>query len=307
MSNATEEQEDKELKEMEDQLLAAEAAVKQAAPPPEPSPAPAPSPAPEATPSDEPSVTQTQSTPEKPTQDDPMEWAKKKGLKTPEDIVRALQQKEQEFHKRNQAGHPGYQDIEGAQPPPPQPQWRPQPVYPQQPNYGYQPQPQFDARRLASQYDLQPEDFEKVARVSADMTRAGLEQLQTQFNQKLEAIERHNSRQNELMSLMQDPAFRDETVQREMHSVLDADPAIFQRERNPNVYAYRMALGNLYRKQLQQGFVPAQTNRPPVTAGGGNGSANTAPQKITDSVFNSWTDAEQDAYMKSNGRVVPKR
>ena len=112
------------------------------------------------------------------------------------------------------------------------------------------------------------------------------------------------------MRLMQDPAFRDERVQAEIHAVLDADPSIFQRERNPHVYAFNQALTNMTRKQLQQGAGNGHTtptNMPPVTAGGGNGSASSGPVRVSEKDFARWSVKDQEAFITSNGRIVPKR
>lgn len=316
MSNETETQEDQELKEMEQQLMEAEANKTQAAvvveEPPTPSPESPPSPAPEPVPAPAPV---TPSSTEKP-KDDPLKWAEGKGLKSPEDMARALQQKEIEFHKRNQAGHPGYRDFTPdpaviPPPPPPPPNWQPQPQgygYPPPPNYGYQ-QPPVDPRQIASEYGMLPEDFDKVARLSADMTRAALNRERQRWEREIGDIRRTTERSDELMALMQDPAFRDNGVQREIHAVLDSDPAIFQRERKPHTYAFERALSNLARKQLQQGITRdiETPNKPPVTAGGGNGSAHTEPFVVTEAVFNTWTVKQQEEYLLSNGTKIPKK
>jgi hypothetical protein len=247
--------------------------------------------------------------------DDPLKWAEKKGFKTPEDMARALLQKEQEFHKSRQQ-----KEREAQQQTPPPPAWQPRPDMggfpPPPPVYGYPPQPpRIDDREIAAQLfpNMNPDDAKvfipamfEVANAAARRERFALEQ---QFGPQLGEIRRSSQRNNELMSLMQDPAFRDERVQREVHAVLDSDPSLFQREGTYSV-AFEKALSNMARKQLQQGVTPetnTPTNRPPVTAGGGNGSAFTAPQPVTEALFNSWTDAEQDAYVKSAGRIVPKR
>jgi hypothetical protein len=127
------------------------------------------------------------------------------------------------------------------------------------------------------------------------------------FEGELSGIRRQTERSAEFQELMQDPAFVDPKVQAEMREVLK-DGSLFQRGGRVYTAALQIAVGNLYRKQLQQGSpATANHNNPPVTAGGGNGSANTQPRKITEAVFNSWTDEEQDAYMKSGGKAIPKR
>ena len=317
MSNeAAVEEAQRELDEMEQQLTQAAEAEKEKAEQPEKietlqalPPDPIPSHAPEPTTQPEATVTQQPSDAEKP-KDDPMEWARKKGFKSPEDMARALLQKEQEFHQSRQK-----QNGQQQQPPaPPMPTWQPAPdmgygnAYPPPPMPFYQ--PPVDVRRLASSYEMLPEDFDKVARVAADLTRAAIEQERTRWNSEMSSIRRTTERNNEVMTLMQDPAFRDERVQREIHAVIDSDPTIFQR---PGAYssAFEKALGNLARKQLQQG-VTQETghqngNTPPVTAGGGNGSANVGPRKVTEREFNSWPVKDQEAFLLSNGRTVPKK
>jgi hypothetical protein len=236
-----------------------------------------------------------------------LKWAEKKGFKTPEDMARALLQKEREFHDQRQKKE--------AETPPPPPAWNPQPQYGYPPanGYGYPPPlPQApNLRALAARYPkLDPDDFETLAPMVADIAKAAAAQERARYEVEIADIRRTTARQNELMQLMQDPAFRDERVQDEIHAVLDADPTIFQRERNPHVAAFQKALGNMARKQLQQGTTngnAAPTNMPPVTAGGGNGSAYTGPIKITEKDFARWSVKDQEAFINSNGRIVPKR
>lgn len=324
MSNETIEKEDQELEELRKQIeQKAEEEKEQASKPVEPEPThpePATSPASDVPASDPAPVTPNTSQPEQSQtatgKDDPTEWAKKKGIETYDDAVRALQQKEIEFHKRNQAGHPGYRDINGDKPVV-QPAWQPAP----QMGYGYQqppvymPQPRMNPREIAPYYpQLAPEDVERVMPLVMDaaevISNRKMAALRQEFGGQVSEIQRTTMRNNELMQLMQDPAFRDNRVQREVHAVLDSDPSIFQRERTPYAYAYEKALANMTRKQLQQGFDAGKETlglKPPVTAGGGNGSANTAPVKITEKMFDSWTPEEQKAFLNSNGRIIPKR
>lgn len=318
----SDEQEDKDLEAMR-QLIeqqeakerseAATAAIDAPAPQPQDTPeAPVEAQAQEPqAPTPEP-VTPTRSAPETPAQDDPVKWAQKKGLNSPEAIARSLQQMEQEFHKRNQQGHPGYQDLNPGQPAPqtppqPPPNWNPNPQG--FPPYGYPPPPpqrQDISRSLAQRYGMDPEDVERLMPMVVDAAEAIASRRTMALERQFADVQRQSARSSELMQLSQDPAFVDPRVQKEMHEVLK-DGSIFQRERAPYAAAFNQAMQNLARKTLQQGAVPERTNQPPTTAGGGNGSANHAPMKITDAVFNSWTDAEQDTYMKSNGRILPKR
>jgi hypothetical protein len=307
MSNETEQE--KELKELEQQIeQAAEAKETPAAPvEPEPSPEPETSPAPEA--QTEPQAPVAPSPAQK-TEDNPLEWARKKGFKSDEDMARALLQKEREYHEARQKKEQEQQNT-----PPPPPAWTPQP---QAPAYGYPPAgygyppppPPPDLRRLAQQFDMDPDDFEKIARVNAALTQAALRQERARWESDMSGIRRQTERSTELMQLMQDPRFRHETVQREIHAVLDADPTIYQRERNPHAYAFKEALANLGSKQLQQGTTNGNTpptNMPPVTAGGGNGSAYSGPVRISEKEFSRWPLKDQEAFINSNGRIVPKR
>ncbi len=309
MSNATREAEEQELNEMERQLTQAAEADKAKAAQVDvaPSPEPEPTPTPEAPPVEEPPVTPTPSEAEKP-KDDPLKWAEKKGFKSPEDMARALLQKEQEFHASRQKA-----EREAAAPPPP-PAWQPRPdmgyLSPPPPFYPPQPPQRNDAfRQVAAMYpQLAPEDVERIMPLMVDVAQSTAAQVRREFGQQFSHIQRQTERNNELMQLMQDPAFKDPRVQQEIHAVLDTDPSLFQR---PGAYgaAFEKALSNMQRKQLQQGVTQELPSgqRPPVTAGGGNGSANTMPRKITEAEFNSWTPAQMEAYLNSNGRVIPKK
>lgn len=309
----SDQEDDKELAEMRQQIeQAAEASKSQAAtaveeqpaPSPEPPASPAPEPvAPEPTPT-------APSTPAK-AEDDPLKWAEKKGFKTPDDMARALLQKDREFHESRQK-------AAAATPPQPQaPAWEPRPDmngygYPPAPAYGYPPPvPRGDAHReIAAHYNLHPDDVRAFAPLVADLAENVTNRRTAALEKEIFDLRRSTARNNELMTLMQDPVFKDERVQREIHAILDSDPTIFQ---GPQAYtvAYHQALANMARKQLQQGMGEGNTHNrgttPPVTAGGGNGSADTLPRLITEREFDSWTDAEQKAFIESKGTKVPKR
>lgn len=324
MSNETLEEREQELNELKTQIeQAAEAekekAVAVANTPPLPSPEILASSAPEVqTPVENNSVTPQVPEVEKP-KDDPMEWAKAKGFKTPEDMARALLQKERAFHESRQ------KQAQNQQPAtPPIPEWRPQPNMGG--GYEYQPAPAYippqptspysggdGFRELASLYpQIDPEDLRRFMPVVVDAAQAIARRERVELEKQITSIQRSTERNNELMTLMQDPAFRDNRVQKEIHVVLDADPSIFQRERQPLVEAYRKAMENLARKQILQQGVNLENNSttgnmPPVTAGGGNGSAVTSPRKITQKEFDSWSVKDQEAFLKSNGAKIPRK
>lgn len=311
MSADTVEEQEKELAEMKEQIIQATEAEKEKAgevPHPEPPAEVQENHKPLETPKETPQESSVESKPKG--DDDPMKWAESKGYKTSEDMARALLKKEQEFHASRQK-----KEDERHQP-----DWQPRPDmgYQEQPRYPspqpYQPYPPVyqrpDAvRQIASMYpQLDPQDTERILPVIFDVARVVSKQERDNYEKELSEIRRSTQRNNELMSLMQDPAFHDKRVQKEAHAILDADPTIFQREQKPLVYAFEKALGNLARKTLQQGFVPeAKEPNPPTTAGGGNGSAFTVPRQVTEREFDSWSLAEQKAYINSNGRILPKK
>ena len=305
MSNETERQEaEQELKQMEQQLLQEAEEAKAKAEPivSEPDPEPVAASIPEAKANEEAPVTPQPSEAEKP-KEDPMEWAKRKGYKSPEDMARELLKKDQDYHQSKQK--------ERESQPPIQPAWQPAPQmgYGYQPQPSYAPQPRLSPRDFAQYYpQLAPEDVERVLPMVIDAAEAISNRKMATMEQKFGAIQRTTERNNELMTLMQDPAFRNEEVQREIHAVLDSDPSIFQRQ-GAYSFAYERALANMTKKRLQQGFAteaPTQNN-PPVTAGGGNGSAFTVPTKITERDFDRWSLKEQEAFLNSNGRILPKK
>lgn len=317
MSNEAERQAaEQELKEMEAQLIqeketkdAAKAAQDSA-----PYPEPAIESSPDAKPVNETPVTQQQSeagsqTTEKP-KDDPMEWAKRKGYKSPEDMARELLKKEQDYHLSRE------KEKQAANQQPYQLNWQPTPEmgYGFQPQPNYIPQPQRVSPRDFAQYypQLNPDDIERVMPLVVDAAEAisnrKMAAFEQRYGQQFGQIQRTTERNNELMNLMQDPAFRDERVQREIHAVFDADPSLFNRSGAYST-AYERALANMTRKQLQQGVATEIPNeqRPPVTAGGGNGSAYTGPVKVTERDFDRWSLKDQEAFLNSNGRIFPKK
>jgi hypothetical protein len=317
MSDETQVAEDKELEQMEQQLMEAEANGQKATmdlenSKPVSSPEPAessPAPEPVQQPVEEVSVTPNPST-EK-TEDDPVKWGEAKGIKTLEDAMRALKQKEQEFHKRNQAGHPGYQDLSNGNGTPPPPTYQPRPEVNQgygyqmpPPNY-YQPQPDM-TRQVAQMYGFDPEDVRRMMPFVVDTAKMIVSQERQQWEQKFGAIERNQQRSNELLQLAQDPDFRNPMVQKEIHTILDTNPTMFN-GKTPYADAFNQALSNLARKQLQQGVIPeTKSPKPPTTAGGGNGSATYSTQ-MTPEKFEAMSVEKQEAFLASQGAIPPKR
>lgn len=321
----TDETEDQELKELEAQIEELNAqeksAASQAEEPVETQPETPTPPTLEEAPVVQQNVSPTPAQ-EKPSADDPLKWAKQKGLETPEEIARSYQKLEQEFSRRNQNKHPGYQDWNGngqapAPVPPPNPGWNPQPqapAYGYPPvGYGYPPPPPLPpsradvSKRMAEKYGMDPEDVDRLMPLIVDASEAIASRRTAAIENKLMNVERRTSRSEEIVRLSQDPAFMKPEVQQEIHGVFASDPSLLQR---PGGYesAFQQAVMNLYRKQLQQGFTPDSTtrNNPPVTAGGGNGSAS-ATRGITAREVESWSLKDQEAFINSGGRILPKR
>lgn len=295
-----------ELKKMEEQIEDAGVNETKAAPetpvapPPEPPVTPpAPPPPPPETP--------TQETPPVKPEDDPLRWAEKKGFKGPEDMARALLQKEREFHESRQRPP--------TPPPPhtwnpPQPEWRPEPsMSPEFPPPARVPRGD-SFRELAAMYpNIHPDDLRNFMPVVVDAAEAIATRRYRDLEKRMEGINRATERNNELMTLMQDPAFRDTRVQKEIHTILDSDPSIFARERAPMAKAYEMAMSNIARKLLQHGSTPEAPapSNPPVTASGGNGSSFLTPKALTPREFDRLDIKDQERYLLSNGKVLPKK
>ena len=328
MSNETDDIENLSDEELEKQALAEAGAKQSKAAPEEPEPEPETvddAPQASAPETQEPPVTPSPSS--EPVNDrqqgndkDPMERARRKGLDTPEALARSLASLEDEFHRRNQAGHPGYQDIRNGNPapqnPPPPPNWNPAPQapaygYPPQNGYGYPPPPsrQDIAHQLARENNMDPEDVERLMPLIVRVSDVAASRRTASLERELHEVRRQSARNAEFNQLMQDPAFSDQRVQTEMREVLK-DGSLFQQGGRAYTTAFNMALANLARKTLQQEMPKGNTSpgeRPPVTAGGGNGSANTGPHAITEKEFLGWSEDQQKAFLKSNGQKVPRR
>lgn len=259
--------------------IATPAAVPPAQPPAEPAkPAAAAAPAPEgARPEDK---------------VDPLDWAKKKGLNTPEAIARSLRALETEFHRRNQvppapaASTPPYAPVEQPRPSapyvPPAAPYQPAPA-PYQPAprlpAAPAPLPRQQAQWIAETYQIPLEDVERLAPMVMDLMAAN----QRQSDQRFQRLERENARNGEMFRLAQDPSFQSPEVQFEMHRILEEEPRIFEMEPAPYSYAFHKALVNIARKHVAPNVVeipaaeaPTLSSRPPSTLGGDGGSGGKA-------------------------------
>lgn len=231
---------------------------------------------------------------------DPIDWARKKGLKSEADIARSLRAMEDEFHKRNQNGRQGWPAPGAPQPVPPAPNYPSQPPM-ATPRYSpppasYQP-PQYQnpvvaKQQLAQRYNLAPEDLDRVLPLVADVTEARIAQRDQQWAEKLSTIEKENARNSEFRELMADPVFKDPQVQMEVHRVFEENPTVFESESAPYKWAYNQALGRIARRNLQGATGSTENPNAPLTPptrppsiGTGSGSGIPEPGTLTPQAF----------------------
>lgn len=250
------------------------------------------------------------------------EWWAKKGFKSTEDLAQSYRELEREMHRKAQEarttqppqtppvappaqGYPAYY--------PPQMPWvQPQPLPPA-------PQPQINVERLAQQYGLDPNDFERVAAVANDLAQSTIRQelarVMPPLLNQVQSVNREVGRQKELVDLIGDPAFKNPQVQFEMDRVFQSEPDLFANQTQPIRYAYEKALMRIARSNLggSTGFpatpnpmVTPPSSTPPSTAGGngssggGSPSGNT-PEEITPDVFAKMKLEDQKAYLEAIG------
>lgn len=219
----------------------------------------------------------------------PIEWARKKGLTSEEAIARSLRAMEDEFHRRNQGKWKSQNDqapVQNGQngqygPPPTQrPNYQPQqPVY-QNPPFVAPPRQVLE--NIGRQYNMDPNDVERLMAFNNDFVEAKLQAERKQWGEKFTFIEKENKRNSEIMELMQDPFFRTPEVQMEINRVFEEDPEAYDRESDPNKWAYKEAALRLARRNLQGEFSHAVDSsksnmfptNPPKQVGQGGGVSN---------------------------------
>lgn len=243
----------------------------------------------------------TEEAPEPQPTDDSIEWARKKGLKTPEDIARSYRELEKKWHKENQSKGNGYQNgypngFQNGNP-------APQPQVPSgwQPNPGYQPQPrpQGDVvKEFARRHQMDEGDAERLLPAIVEVARLVNQNNLTPLQQEILEIRRQSQKTSRLTQLMQDPLFADPTIAKEMHHVFEANPSLFSRDDGYEI-AFAQAKDALLRQQIQR----SQQKMPPTTAGGGNARSGPKPNPMK--AFASMSDAEQEAYLLKLNKQVP--
>lgn len=289
-------------------------------PAPEPTPAPAQEPAPAAPPAPQDKPPEPAPTPaadevvapsgesDKATE----EWMTKKGFKTTVDMARSLRNLERELSRR---GSKGASERRGDIPRPA----RPAPAY-TPPTPAYRP-PASMIDEMAKQYNMDPEDLQRVAPLATDIASNMVRQHVEPLVAKITNLNKQVARKAEIDGLESDPAFHNSDVQVEMYKILEADPSIFQSEPAPYKYAFDEALSTIGRRILTgkssttpNGTAPAATTgtglpaTPPTTARGkGHGPSGkptmSAPAQINQATFASLPLAEKEKILRSMGAV----
>lgn len=211
------------------------------------------------------------------------EWAKKKGInwETEESVLSELRKRDQEFH-RKQAERKA---REATERPPVAPAWTPPPAY--QPNFQGNPgvyappPPRAVIENLARQYQMTPEDVERLATFNRDFFEAMMGRERQRQAQELETLKNENMKNSIFRELSADPVFRRPEMALEFHNVLEEmqeiDPRSF--EQDPSAYrrAYDKALANIGRRNLEGNMAMngLQTSQlptmPPRALGTGSG------------------------------------
>ena len=227
--------------------------------------------------------------------DDVDSWMKKKGFKTEKDFIRSYRELEKELHRREPKA------VET-------PQGNQMPTMPYQPMY--QPQ-QPNLETIAKQYNMAPEDIERLAPLARDIASFEIQNALRPFAGKIQQIDREIARDSELRRLEDDPAFSNPDVQFEMHKILEDRPSIFKIEPAPLTYAFNEALRSLGRRTLEGSIQPrlnAQNapgnplpNTPPPSRGSGSSDVKSglANQRLDPEQIKRLPLAEQEKVLKS--------
>lgn len=246
-------------------------------------------------------------------------WWDKKGFKSTEDMAQSYRELEREMHRKAQETKAAPVQPAPQAPAPNYPPYYPGPMPAYQAPQQFAPQPVVDVERLAKQYGLASEDFEKVAPMIHDMAQSLIRQelgrVLPPLTNSVQSVNREVSRQKELVDLMSDPTFKNPQVQFELHRVLEETPSIFETQAQPMRYAYEKALTRIARANLGGSTVapnapqdPAPASRPPTTAGGNGGGGNgapsgAAPEQVTPEVFARMSMVDKRAYLQAAGAI----
>lgn len=140
------------------------------------------------------------------------EWMKKKGFKSVDDMARSLRNLERELHRRGKVP----QQREAIEPP------VQQPMAPQ-----YRPSvPTAGIQQLAEQYQMTPEDIQKIAQLSNDIADFKLNQRLQPLMEQFTGLKRDYEKEASFKRLERDPLYQNREVQKEMHQLAEEDPSI---------------------------------------------------------------------------------
>jgi hypothetical protein len=230
--------------------------------------------------------------------DEIKEWARKKGIKDPDQAYRSLRELERKMHKLTyeekqkqivpQGTNPAWQPA-----PQVQPQYQPQFA----PPYPY-PDPTYQEKLLeaeAAKRGWDKEDFKKVLDLTIEVSDKKLKQYQQVVEARYAEVEKETRRTSELFELMKDPVFTNEKVQFEMHKVLEENPDAFKYEPSPYQYAFNEAQKRLARKYLQgesgTDEKPSQLPKNPPRDGG-TGHPQSFEKSKESQIFDSFSKAK---------------
>lgn len=230
------------------------------------------------------------------------EWMKKKGFRSVEDMANSLRNLERELSRRPAKG------LDETRPPAPDYQIQ---TPPPQPRY-YPPQPNIE--EIAKQYNLPAEDFERVMKVSKDISEFNVRMAVTPLAQEVQRLNAMLQKKASDEELERDPAYRNRLVMKEMYQIMESDPSIRDTP-DPRRAAYQKALINLGRKYVdgiegsgvdQEERSGLPTTPPPVgkTGQGSKGShMKTVVGKMTQEKFNSLSAEQMEKYLAQHGVV----
>ena len=247
------------------------------------------------------------------------EWKKKKGINwdTPDSVALELRRLDQEFH-RKKAEEKKREAVER----PAVPAWTPPPAYtppPQNASYpAYTPPPRQLVENLARQYNMTPEDFERITAVQRDFTGAMLQAERQRHEKELEDMRRENIKNSEFRELSADPVFRNEEVMIEFHNALERAQMENPDSFSQDPYAYRkvydQALQNIVRRrilersdgsEIQGNGFQLPKNPPKPTGSAGTGRM-TNENSLSMAEFDRLSVDDKRKYMDRMGLVQPK-
>ena len=202
------------------------------------------------------------------------EWAKKKGIDwtTDDGVLKALHMSDQQFHEKR-----AKEKAQGPTPPAYVP-----PAYNPPP---YIPQNRAVLENLGRQYNMPPEDVERLLNFNRDFFQIASAQERDQVRKEMETMKRENQKNSVFRELSSDPVFRQPNIAMEFHRVVEEmqshDPQSFEEDPNQYIRAYERAQVNVFRrnlegKELQEGVPPVSKElriptTPPRPLGQGSG------------------------------------